>query len=165
MQEVYLSLGTNLGDRVRLLASARADIAAAIGPIIRSSAIYQTESWGGGPTQPDYLNQVLRVQTELDAEAVLKGALAIESRLGRTRQLRWESRLIDIDLLFYGKEVWDLPHLTVPHPRIQERNFVLIPLCEIAPTWVHPVLDKTIRELLEESEDTLEVRPFHPLKP
>lgn len=165
MQEVYLSLGTNLGDRVRLLASARIAIENEMGRIVRASAIYQTESWGGDSTQPDYLNQVLRVQTELDAEAVLECALAIESRLGRTRQHRWESRLIDIDLLFYGKEVWDLPHLIVPHPRIQERNFVLIPLCEIAPTWVHPVLDKTIGELLEVSEDPLAVRIYNHSNP
>src|SRR5690554_816774 len=162
VQEVYLSLGTNLGDRVQLLASARAAVEAEVGPIVRASAIYQTESWGGDSTQPDYLNQVLRVHTELDAEAVLQRALAIEHGLGRTRNRRWEPRLMDIDLLFFGKQVLHLSHLIVPHPRIQERNFVLIPLCEIDPNWLHPVLDKTIRELLESSKDTLVVQVFKP---
>lgn len=162
MKEIYLSLGTNLGDRVQLLAEAKKSIEAEIGQVLRASAIYQTDSWGGDGTQPDYLNQVLRVHTELDAESVLSHMLAIEAKLGRTRQQRWESRMMDIDLLFYGKETWELPHLVVPHPRIQERNFVLIPFCEIAPTWVHPVLDLTIRELLEQSTDPLSVHLFNP---
>lgn len=158
MNEVYLLLGVNLGDRLRQLRLAQEAIAKTIGTLTRQSAIYRTSAWGADEKQPDYLNQVIRVETTLDPESVLKQANRIEAALGRTRDKKWESRLIDIDILFFANFIVNLPHLQIPHPHFQNRNFALIPMCEIAPSFVHPVLHSTMTELLEQSPDSLPVR-------
>ncbi|MBO9614451.1 MAG: 2-amino-4-hydroxy-6-hydroxymethyldihydropteridine diphosphokinase [Dyadobacter sp.] len=151
--QVFLLLGSNLGDRGQVLASAREAIAAQAGSIIRQSAIYETEPWGN-TDQPVFLNQVLEISTSLLPEDLLRIILNIEHDLGRVRYERWGARVIDIDILYFGQTVMDSARLTLPHPRIQDRRFVLAPLAEIAAGFVHPLLQKTSAQLLEQCPDT-----------
>jgi 2-amino-4-hydroxy-6-hydroxymethyldihydropteridine diphosphokinase len=104
----------------------------------------------GGPAQPDYLNTVIAVETALEPEALLEALVAIENRLGRTREVRWGPRTVDLDVLLYGDRVIETPALTVPHPRMAERLFVLGPLAALAPEAVHPVSLKPVRQLYKE---------------
>ena len=157
MPKLYLLLGGNLGDRPAYLQQARDKIATAVGPVMRSSGRYETAAWGK-TDQPAFLNQVLEVQTELSPEQVLQTINAIEYDLGRIRAEHWGSRVIDIDILFYDDLVQQSQRLTIPHPQLHLRRFTLQPLAEIAPQLVHPVLQKSIRELLQECPDKLEVR-------
>lgn len=150
---VFLLLGSNLGDRSQVLAAAREAIARQAGSITRQSAIYETEPWGI-TDQPAFLNQVLEISTPLLPEDVLRIILNIEHDLGRVRYERWGARVIDIDMLYFGPITLDSARLTLPHPRIQDRRFVLAPLTEIAPDFIHPILKKTSSQLLEECPDT-----------
>lgn len=139
-------MGSNLGDRSANLAEARRRLIDA-GRIVSVSSIYETEPWDVDPGQPDYLNQVVLLTTALPPVAVLKLLLKIERDMGRVRAAPGGPRLIDLDLLLYGDEVIDEPGLTLPHPRMCERAFVLTPLTEIAPDTVHPVNGLTISAL------------------
>lgn len=142
---VYLGLGSNLGDRTTNLRAA----AAALSPqvtVLRSSAVYETEPWGY-QDQPAFLNQVLEAETALAPLDLLAHLKQIEITLGRAPSFRYGPRLIDLDILFYGDQVIELPGLTIPHPRLAERAFVLVPLAELAPNLIHPLSGKTIREL------------------
>jgi 2-amino-4-hydroxy-6-hydroxymethyldihydropteridine diphosphokinase len=157
--QVFLLLGSNLGDRLLILKSAREQIAEKVGPILKESSVYETEPWGL-PDQPSFLNQVIEVDTQLASEEVLRNILDIEHELGRVRYERWGARVIDIDLLYYKETILDSARLTLPHPRIQDRRFTLIPLSEIAPDFVHPVLRKTSLEILSGTSDSSEVTKF-----
>ena len=153
---IYLLLGSNLGDRALLMRTATHQIGERIGAVTRASSLYETAPWGG-IEQPSFLNQVLEVRTILAPEEVLRIILEIEHELGRVRYERWGARHLDIDILYFGKIVMDTPRLTVPHPRLHERRFTLVPLAEIAPNFVHPVLEKTNAALLEVCMDKEEV--------
>lgn len=154
---VYLLLGGNLGDKKKLLISAIGRIQDEIGELTAQSSWYETAAWGN-EDQPTFLNIALAVRTVLAPLAVLEKALQIEEELGRVRMERWGARLIDIDILLYGNQVIaDGDRLQVPHPRMQERRFVLTPLAEIAGSQVHPVSKITIAEMLAELHDNLTV--------
>jgi 2-amino-4-hydroxy-6-hydroxymethyldihydropteridine diphosphokinase len=159
MNTVFLLLGGNLGDRRKILENAIALIARRAGKIKKSSSIYETAAWGK-IEQPDYLNQALMVETTLTARQLLETTLLIESDMGRVRKKIWEPRLIDIDILFFNRDIIRLKHLKIPHPHLQYRRFVLVPLTEIAPDFIHPVLETSISQLLKQCSDPLEVRKF-----
>lgn len=159
MHTTYLLLGANLGDRITTIQHARELIQTDIGPVLLQSALYQTAAWGVS-AQPDYLNQVLKVLTTMEADDVLKATQRIEGHLGRVRREKWGSRVIDVDILYFDEQVIQTGHLTLPHPFLHERRFTLVPLTEIAPDFLHPVLKKTSRQLLNECRDTGEVVKF-----
>ncbi len=155
----YLLLGSNLGDRVALLKKALAAIDHEVGTVSRASSVYETGAWGN-ENQPNYLNQVLQVATSLEPLQLLEKTQAIEKKMGRRRNLKWESRSIDIDILLYGDHLIDVPGLCIPHPLLPQRRFALVPLQEIAPMLKHPVSQKTITDLLDESTDRLPVQLY-----
>ena len=156
---LYLHTGSNLGERESHLEQANKHIEKRIGSIARASGVFETKPWGI-EDQPDFLNQALEVQTRLSPFEVLEQILQIEKRLGRQREIKWGARLIDIDILFYNEQIIDTPKLSIPHPYLQHRNFVLIPMLEIAPDLIHPVFGKTIEELYALSNDPLLVEAF-----
>ena len=157
MHGVLLLLGSNLGDRKWFLEQAIKQIEADIAPVIKASAVYETQSWGKTDA-PNYLNQVILLQTDLPAQLILEKILDIERKLGRKREEKWGSRTIDIDILFYGDEIINEPGLHIPHPELHKRRFTLEPLDEIAPDLVHPVLNKKISQLKTELFDDLIVK-------
>lgn len=157
MYITYLLLGGNLGDRRKYIALAIAEIEAKIGNITKRSSLYETASWGKHD-QPDFFNQVIEVKTSLKPQKLLSGILSIEAELGRKRIEKWGSRIIDIDILLYEGQVINEPELIVPHPYLAFRRFCLMPLCEIAPEFIHPLLKKNIQELLIELSDDLFVK-------
>ena len=159
MPKTYLLLGGNLGDRLSYLAQAREGLARQVGSILRSSGIYETAAWGK-TDQPAFLNQVLEVQTELQPAQLLQKINNLEQELGRVRLEHWGARVIDIDILFYEDMVLQSQRLTIPHPQLHLRRFTLLPLAELAPNLQHPVLGKTVTELLAVCPDELEVREF-----
>ncbi len=156
MATIILSTGSNLGDRRAVLAAASQSISRFIGPVLCASGLYETAAWGL-TDQPSFLNQALKVDTLLSPEAVLEKITEIEQHLGRIRDQKWGPRLIDIDLLYYGSVIIHEENLVVPHPEIPQRRFVLEPLMDIAPDWIHPELNLSTRELLEQTPDKLPV--------
>jgi 2-amino-4-hydroxy-6-hydroxymethyldihydropteridine diphosphokinase len=156
----YLLIGGNEGDRPAHLAEARERIASEAGRILLSSSIYETAPWGE-PEQPYFLNQALELATELEAPALIGRLLGIEEKMGRIRQKKYGSRPIDIDILFFNDAIIKAPGLVVPHPEIPNRRFVLAPMEEIAPFYRHPVLDRSVRELLADCKDPLEVKKLN----
>ena len=157
MNTTYLLLGSNMGNSLVLLSTAIEQIEKKIGKIMLHSGLYSTAAWGN-TSQPDFLNQVIEVATSLDAAETLQTILAIEKIMGRTRTVKNAPRVIDIDILFFNNEIITQSDLTIPHPEIQNRRFVLTPLYEIAPQMIHPLLNKTIHELLPQCPDQLAVK-------
>ena len=160
MHIVYLHTGSNLGDRLANLEMANALIEKYIGEIEKYSRIYLTEAWGI-ENQPDFYNQAVLVKSALSPHQILEQISGIEKEMGRVRIIKWGERLIDIDILFYDDEVITMEDLNIPHPELQNRNFVLCPLEDIAPALVHPILGKTITQLRKESPDPLQAKPLH----
>lgn len=146
MIRVFLGIGTNLGDRERNLQEARAALSQRL-EILKESSIYQTAPWGY-LDQPAFLNQVIEAQTALSSLNLLDVLKQTEKQLGRQANFRFGPRLIDLDILFYGNRIIQTSRLQVPHPRLTERAFVLIPLAEIAPEFVHPQNKQTVTQLL-----------------
>lgn len=159
-KDVYLLTGSNIEPRVSYLRDAKQEISKHLGEIVNESSIYESEAWGFN-ADTAFLNQVLLIRTTLKAEKVLAGLLEIEKSMGRSRKENgYTSRTIDIDILYYGDEVIKNEKLVVPHPRIGDRNFTLMPLNEIAAGFVHPVFKLTNRDLFEQSVDRGEVWLF-----
>lgn len=157
MNNVYLLIGGNVGNRLRNLQQAVTAINNTCGSVVRQSAIYETAAWGKTDQQP-FLNQALLLETSFTAPQLLQHTLEAETLLGRVRQERYGPRIIDIDILFFNDDIIREPALIIPHPEVQNRRFALTPLQEIAPELVHPVLKKNIDQLLQECPDMLEVK-------
>jgi len=154
---VFLGLGSNLGDREDYLGKALRFIVNSVGPVESFSGIYETEPWGF-QSENAFLNIVIRLNTDLKPEDLLKEILSIERKLGRIRDnTQYLSRTIDIDILLYRNLVINKPGLKIPHPMMQDRKFVLIPICDIAPELIHPVLSKTFSALLKNCQDGAKV--------
>lgn len=156
-EEVFLLFGSNLGDREAIMDQAAWELYLELGePVLRSS-LYETAPWGIAEQGP-FLNRVIAYHTPLRPVRILELIIDIEKKLGRQRFDKWGPRIIDIDILFYGNIVYESPELQIPHPHLHERRFTLAPLNEICPDLVHPIFDKTIRQLYNELDDDLEVK-------
>jgi len=150
--EVVLGIGGNKGDRSAYLKTAIEALSKQVS-FVGCSKIYETAIWGGVATNGNFLNQVVCIQTDLDPTRLLDLIQGIELELGRTREQHWGDRTIDIDILYFGAEVWNTPTLSIPHPYLAQRQFVLQPLAEILPGKLHPILGKTSLELLAQCKD------------
>ena len=163
MNKAFLSIGSNQGDRFDHLEKARKGISEFIGDITKTSSVYETAAWGF-KNQADFLNRVFEVSTELKPLEIMEFIERIETELGRVRYKKWGMRKIDIDILFYNDAIIMTDHLKIPHPLLQDRKFVLVPLNEIGPELIHPVLNKSVRKLLELCKDELGVRKMKSAK-
>jgi 2-amino-4-hydroxy-6-hydroxymethyldihydropteridine diphosphokinase len=149
---IYLGLGTNLGDRHENLLSAATLLPPKVA-VVAQSPIYQTPPWGF-TEQADFLNQVIKAETTLNPKDLLKYVKKIEKKVGRTATFRWGPREIDIDILFYDNLVYEEKKLTIPHPRLHQRAFMLVPLADLAPKLLHPLTGQTIQQHLAELDPT-----------
>lgn len=150
MANVYIGLGTNIGDKKKNITDATIIIGAVMGDIRQLSSLYETEPWGF-ESPNSFLNAVILIQTDLEPEKCLQIAKAIEREMGRIHTKEgYEDRIIDVDILFYDNITYQSQDLTIPHPLIPKRDFVLKPMAEIAPEFVHPLLGKNMKELLNE---------------
>ena len=152
----YLLLGSNLGKRNEILTAAKIVLEENNIKIIESSKLYKTAAWGL-TDQPAFLNQVIKIETELNAFDLLKVSQQIENDFGRQREIKFGARTLDIDILYFNEEIINDENLIIPHPQIQNRNFTLIPLVEIADDYIHPILKVTNKKLLEICKDNGEV--------
>ncbi len=157
MNQTYLLIGGNLGNRSINLDHAKKMLEQNTGRILSISSVFETAPWGNSD-QPAYFNQALSFETSLDPDHLLSNILEIENKMGRKREIKYGARTIDIDILFYGDLVQDRDQLTIPHPQLHLRKFALEPLNEIAPGFIHPLLKKSISELLHECPDPLTVK-------
>ena len=159
MHILVLSTGSNLGERMKNLESALVQIENSLGKIRKCSAVYESSSWGY-ESENLFYNQCIEVITEHGLEDCLDIIQEIERKSGRQHyDAGYHDRSLDIDILFYNQTIMETEKLSVPHPRIRERKFVLVPLSEILPDWEHPVFQKTVRELLSECKDSKDVYP------
>lgn len=150
---VFLGLGSNIGDRLFHLHQAINMIEERLGNILAKSGIYETEPWGNR-NQDSFLNMVVQVTVSLTAAETLNILKEIELQMGRKKKIHWGPRIIDIDILFFNNEIFKEANLEVPHPQIAQRLFVLRPLSEIAPEYVHPVFNKKMIDLLSDCSDS-----------
>ncbi len=157
MATIYLGLGSNLGSKLDNIKKAESFIGKFIGEIRQKSSYYTTAPWGV-TDQDDFVNSVVEVQSFHNPHVVLSLIDKIEYTIGREQTRKWGERTIDIDILFYGDTIIETKNLTIPHPFIHERNFVLAPMKEINHTFIHPILQKTIEELYLSSSDQSAVR-------
>jgi 2-amino-4-hydroxy-6-hydroxymethyldihydropteridine diphosphokinase len=158
MNSAVILLGSNLGNRYKNLSDALTLIKQKIGELKLSSKVYETAPWGN-TEQPSFLNQVVEISTAFNALTLMKNLLAIEQEQGRIRREKWSPRIIDLDVLYFNEEIIQSNELTVPHPCMHERRFVLVPLNEILPNKLHPILKKMNSQLLKELKDQQDVRP------
>ena len=156
MNTVFLLTGGNLGDRLKNLQKAYKQIEQHCGNIFNQSNIYKTAAWGF-TEQPDFYNQALQLQTMLPAETLMQKLLSVEETIGRKRELKFGPRIIDIDILLMDDFIINTTLITIPHALLAERRFALTPLADIAADVIHPVLHKSIKELLAECKDNLPV--------
>jgi 2-amino-4-hydroxy-6-hydroxymethyldihydropteridine diphosphokinase len=171
MKEIFILLGSNRGDRMDYMARAMQMISTNVGAVLKKSAVYETEPWGFKDSTP-FLNQVIEIETNLSPAELLEQLLTIEARLGRIRpfggcgcstsanqqaETAYAGRTIDLDILFYGNKLVFTDDLMIPHPRLHERRFSLIPLNEMVPDLIHPLLKKKISQLLLECHDKTKV--------
>jgi 2-amino-4-hydroxy-6-hydroxymethyldihydropteridine diphosphokinase len=159
MNVAFLLIGGNMGKREQNLQTAKSLIQQYCGRITKSSSLYETAAWGK-TDQPAFLNQALQIETTLTAEELMREILSLEKIMGRERKERYGPRIIDIDILLFNDAQHDSSFLKIPHPEMQNRLFALVPLAEIAPTVHHPVLKKSILQLLKETPDKLEVKKY-----
>lgn len=158
MKSIFLGLGSNVGDRLRFLQKAAEAVSGfSATSVIRSSAVYETEPVGE-KEQPDFLNAVLEIESELPPQELFSRLKEIEKDLGRTQTVRWGPREIDVDLLYYGHLVMEGENLRIPHPEVARRRFVLGPLAELAPDFRDPLQGRTVLDLLHACGDTSAVR-------
>ena len=163
MNAAYLLTGSNLGNREEYLDKAVKLMGNNCGSIVKVSSLYETEAWGK-TDQPLFLNQALELKTSLNAKQLMRCILKTEKQMGRVRKEKYGPRIIDIDILLFNNETHNYHFLKLPHPEMQNRRFVLLPLAEIAPDARHPVFNKTIVELLHACDDILGVRLKNDLK-
>jgi 2-amino-4-hydroxy-6-hydroxymethyldihydropteridine diphosphokinase len=149
MNKVYIAFGSNIGDRYKAVENALSMLEKRGLKVTKKSKIYGKEPYGY-TEQPIFINGAVEIETELSCREVLKTLLSIEKELGRVREIRWGPRTIDLDILFFNNEVYDEEDLKVPHPDMQNRFFVLEPLNDICPDYVHPILNKKVSEMLSE---------------
>jgi 2-amino-4-hydroxy-6-hydroxymethyldihydropteridine diphosphokinase len=163
MNFAYLLLGSNLDDRLAALQRAKGEISSVIGKITRESSVYESEPWGFESEQK-FLNQVVMIETDYRPGQILEEILKIENKLGRFRAVDqgYTSRSIDIDILFFNDEIISEDTLTIPHPKIPERMFTLLPLSELDRSMIHPGVRKSISDLMLECPDNLSVYPYRP---
>jgi 2-amino-4-hydroxy-6-hydroxymethyldihydropteridine diphosphokinase len=154
-------IGGNEGDREYLIGQAL-NLISALGRLLKVSSIYETQAWGEG-SEGDFLNQAVLLETSNSPEDVFMATQKIEMNLGRTRQQHWGNRTMDIDLIYYDDQVFQTDNLIIPHPLMSERRFVLVPLAEILPDFIHPVFRLDSKNLLERCSDSCEVRVFREL--
>ncbi|MBK7407855.1 MAG: 2-amino-4-hydroxy-6-hydroxymethyldihydropteridine diphosphokinase [Saprospirales bacterium] len=155
-QQALLHLGSNMGNRLENLKEACRQLEQKAGRILQKSKVYETQPWGK-TDQPDFLNMAVRLDTKSNPEALLRTIHLIEAEMGRVREEKWEPRIIDIDIALFADLVIQTPELAVPHPEMHLRNFVLVPLLDIAADWVHPILKESLEDLYWSNEDPLDV--------
>lgn len=158
-QNIFLLLGSNLGGRLENLNKCTALIELQIGSLINRSSVYETAPWGKAD-QDNFLNQALQIESSLQPHELLQACVAIEKKIGRVRSQKWEARTIDIDIIYFDNKIIDNCDLKIPHSRIAERRFVLVPINEIAAEFVHPIFLKTNAQLLQDCTDPLDVKFF-----
>lgn len=156
MNKAYLLTGGNLGNRMDYLSNAQKLVEECCGKITAASDVYETAAWGV-TDQPSFYNRLLVLETNLAPEKLMETLLAIEEKMGRQRNIKMGPRTIDIDILMIDNLIINTSLLTVPHPHLHERRFALIPLAEVAPGLIHPILEKSIATLLKECKDELDV--------
>lgn len=160
---MYLLLGSNLGNRAFQIQQAVLRIEKLVVNIAAISNLYESAAWGV-ENQQDFYNLIIRVKTLMPANELLVATQAVEQDMGKVKLGQWMQRSIDIDILYYNSDIVKEPALIIPHPHIRDRKFTLLPMAELAPGFVHPILGKTQQELLDQCEDPLWVRPLGSLK-